>query len=56
MGFQKQREEPRWGAKRSEREWRRDRIHLVYDVRVSDKADYVSPTRGQMGNALKRAG
>jgi len=26
---------------------------LEYDVRVSDKAHYVSPTRGQLGNALK---
>src|SRR5439155_13791838 len=26
---------------------------LEYDVRVSDKAYYVSPTRGQLGNALK---
>src|SRR5262249_57065707 len=26
---------------------------LNYDVRVSDKALYVTPTRGQLGNALK---
>ena len=26
---------------------------LDYHIRVSDKAFYVSPTRGQMGNALK---
>jgi hypothetical protein len=26
---------------------------LDYEVRVSDKAHYVSPTRGQQGNALK---
>ena len=26
---------------------------LDYMVRVSDKANYVSPTRGQLGNALK---
>ena len=27
---------------------------LDYDVRVSDKSLYVTPTRGQLGNALKR--
>jgi DNA topoisomerase VI subunit B len=26
---------------------------LDYDIRVSDKVHYVSPTRGQLGNALK---
>src|SRR5262245_60999391 len=26
---------------------------LDYDIRVSDKSHYVSPTRGQLGNALK---
>jgi DNA topoisomerase VI subunit B len=29
------------------------RRSLDYEVRVSDKAFYVSPTRGQLGNALK---
>jgi DNA topoisomerase VI subunit B len=29
------------------------RRSLDYTVRVSDKAHYVSPTRGQLGNALK---
>jgi DNA topoisomerase VI subunit B len=29
------------------------RRSLEYDVRVSDKAHYVSPTRGRLGNALK---
>src|SRR5262249_60810106 len=32
-----------------------DTLHrsLEYDVRVSDKSYYVSPTRGRLGNALK---